>query len=340
MVGPPIDPMLAKNVARLPADDGRAGSVVFEPKWDGFRCIAFHDAQGRVELQSRQRRLMTRQFPDIARLVREHTSPGTILDGELIIWASGRLDFGLLQRRNAAGPRRILDAVAEFPAHYMVFDVLQIPPDLDVRARPLVDRRALLEQLLAGAPPQLPLSPQTSSIEQAREWLETWPVVGVEGLVIKDAGGAYVPGRRGWSKLRQRASAEAIIGGVTGTLTQPETLLLGRRDSGGVLRYVARTRPVTGAQRAELRGALHRVGAAGRWAAEHPWPRPLPAAWTGQWGTPEPLAYVQVEPDTIAEVEIDAAYERETASWRQPPRFLRLRTDISIFDVPLADPSP
>ena len=168
MLPPPLSPMLAKSVSRLPANDGRAGSVVFEPKWDGFRALAFHDQQGRVELQSRQHRLMTRQFPDIARLIREHTPPGTVLDGELIIWAAGQLDFGLLQRRNAAGPRRILDAVAEFPAHYVVFDVLQVPPDLDVRAKPLHERRALLEQLLAGAPPQLPLSPQTSSLEQAR----------------------------------------------------------------------------------------------------------------------------------------------------------------------------
>jgi ATP-dependent DNA ligase len=207
--------MLARNIARLPAEDGSAGGMVFEPKWDGFRCIAFHDAQGRVELQSRQRRLMTRQFPDIARLVRENAPHGTVLDGELIIWAGGRLDFGLLQRRNAAGPRRILDAVAEFPAHYVLFDVLQVPPDLDVRARPLVERRALLEQLLAGGPPQLPLSPQTSSIEQAREWLETWPAVGVEGLVIKEASGRYLSGRRGWSKLRSVGVIRAAHGSAS-----------------------------------------------------------------------------------------------------------------------------
>lgn len=148
-----------------------------------FRCLAFHHADRTVELQSRQGRAMTRQFPDIARLVRDHTSAGVVLDGELIIWAQGRLNFALLQRRNAAGAHRILDAVAEFPAHYVVFDALQVPPGLDVRARPLIERRALLEQLLAGVPPQLPLSPQTTSVEQAHEWLETWPAVGVEGLL-------------------------------------------------------------------------------------------------------------------------------------------------------------
>ena len=329
--------MLAKNVTRLPAADARPGGSLYEPKWDGFRCLAFHDVGGAVELQSRQGRSMARQFPEIVRLVREHVPAGTVLDGELIVWARGRLDFALLQRRLAAGPRKILDWVAEFPAHLVVFDVLQVPPGLDVRARPLVERRALLERLLVGAPPQLPLSPQSTSVEQAQLWLETLPAMGVEGVVIKGAAEPYRVGRRDWLKLRQRGSTEALVAGVTGTLAQPETVLLGRLDSSGVLRYVARTRPVTAAQRAELRDVLHRAGA-GRWAAPHPWPRPLPASWSVRWGTPEPLQYVQVNPDTVAEIEVDAA--TEDGNWRTPPRLLRIRTDMSPFDVPLADSPP
>jgi ATP-dependent DNA ligase len=122
--------------------------------------------------------------------------------------------------------------------------------------------------------------------------------------VIKGATEPYRAGKRGWLKLRPRRSAEAIVGGVTGTLARPETLLLGRRDTAGVLRYVGRTRPVSAMQRDELRGVLHRLGASGRWAAEPPWPRPLPASWIGQWSSQEPLAYVEVEPDAVVEVEV------------------------------------
>jgi ATP-dependent DNA ligase len=331
--------MLARSTTSLPAADACYGVCMYEPKLDGFRCIAFRSGVGdRVELQSRQGRPLAGHFPEIARLVRDHVPAGTVLDGELIIWTGGRLDFSLLQRRLTASPRKVIDWVAEHPAHLVLFDVLQVPPDLDVRPRPLLERRGLLEQLLVDAPPQLALSPQTTSVELAREWLETWPAAGVEGVLIKGAAEPYRSGRRGWLKLRQRSSTEAIIAGVTGSLAQPETLLLGRRDTGGVLRYVGRTRPVTAVQRQELRGALHRVGAAGRWAAEHPWPRPLPAGWIGQWSSPEPLRYVQVEPDTIAEVEVDAAYE--DGRWRHQTRFLRIRTDLSIFDAPLADTPP
>jgi len=99
-----------------------------------------------------------------------------------------------------------------------------------------------------------------------------------------------------------------------------------------------RTRPVSALQRGELRQVLQRHGARGRWSAAHPWPRPLPAGWIGQWSSPEPLVYVPVEPDVVAEVEVDAAYEH--GRWRHPPTFLRIRTDVSIFDVPLADPPP
>lgn len=330
--------MLARNTTSLPAADACVGGCRFEPKWDGFRCLAFRPDDGRVELQSRQGRALAGHFPEIARLVRDHVPPGTVLDGELVIWTGNRLDFSLLQRRLTVGPRKVIDWAAEHPAHLVLFDVLQVPPDRDVRPRPLRERRELLEDLLVDAPPQLTLSPQTASVELAREWLQTWPAAGVEGLVVKGADEPYRSGKRGWLKLRQRGSAEAIIGGVTGSLAQPETLLLGRRDTAGVLRYVGRTRPVSALQRGELRKVLQQHGARGRWSAEHPWPRPLPAGWIGQWSSPEPLVYVPVEPDVVAEVEVDAAYEY--GRWRHQTKLIRIRTDLSVYDVPLADPPP
>jgi ATP-dependent DNA ligase len=210
--------------------------------------------------------------------------------------------------------------------------------DFVLTAGEIAEFEARVPHCIANAPLQLALSPQTSSIEQAREWLETWPAAGVEGVVIKGAAEPYRSGKRGWLKLRQRSSTEALIGGVTGTLVQPDTLLLGRRDTAGVLRYVGRTRPITAAQRRELRGLLPRPGAGRQRAAEHPWPRPLPASWIGQWSTPAPLPYVQVEPEAIAEVEVDAAYEHRR--WRHQTRLIRVRTDLSVYDVPLADPPP
>jgi ATP-dependent DNA ligase len=145
--------------------------------------MLFVPAKRGIELQSRSGKPLEPRFPEITRLAREYLPAGSVLDGELIIWERNRLSFALLQRRLAAGARTVVDWAMKHPAHLVLFDVLQAPPDVDVRARPLRERRALLEQLLDRAPPQLALSPQTTSIEQAREWLATWPAAGVEGLL-------------------------------------------------------------------------------------------------------------------------------------------------------------
>jgi hypothetical protein len=84
---------------------------------------------------------------------------------------------------------------------------------------------------------------------------------------------------------------------------------------------------------------LHRAGG-GRWAAAHPWPRPLPASWSVRWGAPEPLQYIQVDVDAVAEIEIEIDAAAEDGRWRTPPKLLRIRTDMSVYDVPLADPPP
>jgi ATP-dependent DNA ligase len=101
------------------------------------------------------------------------------------------------------GARASLARSLEHPAHLVVFDVLHTPDEGDVRRKPLRERRLLLEGLLAGAPPQLVLCPQTTDVEQAREWLETWPsAVGVEGLVVKGLDQRYSGGKRYWGKLK------------------------------------------------------------------------------------------------------------------------------------------
>jgi ATP-dependent DNA ligase len=349
---PPIQPMLSKPVTALPAVRALAGGSCYEPKFDGFRCLLFSSPGGRVELQSRAGRPLTDRFPEIARIAREFLPPGVVLDGELIVWHQSRTSFPHLQRRMAGSARAVLAQSLAHPAHLVAFDVLHTPHEGDIRALPLRDRRVVLEQILAGAPPQLALCPQTRSADTAREWLETWPAAGVEGVMIKGSGEPYRGGRRDWAKLRHRSSTEAIIGGITGTIARPETLLLGRRDVHGAIRYVGRTGPLADPQRRELRGVL-RLRGAGRQGEPRPlWPQPLPVSWLGQFRQPaEPLRYVPVEPDVIAEVEVDTAYEpvitgppgstrSVAARWRHQPKLLRIRTDMSVYDVPLADPEP
>jgi ATP-dependent DNA ligase len=160
-----------------------------------------------------------------------------------------------------------------------------------------------------------------------------WSAAGIEGVVAKRLDGHYVGGQRGWRKLRARAGTEAVVGGVTGSVDEPETLLLGRFDVAGRLRFAGRTSALTQAQRGELGRHLTPLVPRRNGGAQHPWPQPLPAAWSGQLQGPRPLPYVQVEPVTVVEIEVDTAHEH--GRWRHPVRYRRVRPDLSVYDVPL-----
>src|SRR5690606_23946685 len=164
-------------------------------------------------------------FPEITRAVRRHFAPGVVLDGELVVWQPGRrrTSFVALQRRVTAG-RRVLQAAREHPTHYVIFDLLA-DSDGPLLHAPLARRRHRLELLLLDAPGQLVLCPQTTDPHVARDWLEGWSAAGIEGVVAKRLDGRYQPGRRGWRKLRVTSTTEAIIGGVTGTVADPQLVL-------------------------------------------------------------------------------------------------------------------
>ncbi|MFI5490399.1 ATP-dependent DNA ligase [Micromonospora echinaurantiaca] len=293
----PVAPMLAAPVDEVP----EGPELVHEPKWDGWRAIAFRDADG-VYLQSRAGRNLTTYFPDISRAVRAAIAPGAVLDGELIVLQGGRTNFAQLQRRVTAG-RDLLRLARECPAHYVLFDLLADPDGQVILDRELSQRREEQRSvpqayarvrcavLLAGAPAQLTLTPQTADMRQVADWLTHWTVAtGIEGVVNKRTTGRYEPGRRGWCKYRTRITTEAIVGGVTGSIREPDTLLLGRFDRRGTLRYTGRTHPLNPTQRAELAAILSPVRALPRRGATvHPWPQPLPPSWSGQLDQPEPL---------------------------------------------------
>jgi ATP-dependent DNA ligase len=316
---PPLTPMLAAPVATLPIGP----DLVYEPKWDGWRALAAREAD-RVRLTSRAGRDLTGYFPDIARVLGS-LPLGTTLDGELIAWAGGRTDFALLQARVTAG-RQLAAFVRRHPAHFVVFDLLRAPGGESLLDRPLFERRDRLARLLQGAPPELVLCPQTTDADEASEWLRTWGDVGVEGVMIKRRDGRYEPGRRGWHKIRAYRTVETVVGGVTGAVNDPGTLLVGRFDARGRLRYLGRTRPLNRAQRRELAGLLTP-------GTEHPWPQPLPARWAGQLNPAPPLAYTPVRPEVVVEVAVDTAYEH--GRWRHPVRHLRPRLDLTPGDLPV-----
>ncbi|GHJ52989.1 hypothetical protein Nm8I071_22960 [Nonomuraea sp. TT08I-71] len=238
-----------------------------------------------------------------------------------------------MQRRVTAC-RALLRLARECPAPYVLFDLLADADGKVILDLPQSQRRARLQQLLTDAPAQLTLTPQTADMRQVSDWLLHWTVAaGIEGVVSKRLAGRYEPGRRGWSKFRTRIVTEAIVGGVTGSIRNPETVLLGRLDRRGRLRYTGRSHPLTTGQATELAALLTPPRLPRPSTVAHPWPQPLPASWSGQLDRPEPLPYVQVNPVVVAEIDADVAFEHQR--WRHRVRYARTRPDTSIYDVPL-----
>ncbi|MDP9394033.1 MAG: ATP-dependent DNA ligase, partial [Actinomycetota bacterium] len=159
-VMPPVSPMLAKSVKDVPE-----GDYVYEPKWDGFRCIVFRDGD-EVELGSRNERPLTRYFPELVEAAKQHLPDRCVMDGEVVIVTGESLDFeALLQRIHPAQSR--VDLLAQqTPASFVAFDLLAID-DEDLTGQPFAVRRERLEQALGSSGPPYHLTPATGDIATA-----------------------------------------------------------------------------------------------------------------------------------------------------------------------------
>ncbi|SEG85905.1 ATP-dependent DNA ligase [Actinacidiphila yanglinensis] len=315
------EPMLAVAVDSPVLPAAHAG----EPKWDGYRALLARYADGRVVIRSRRGADMTTAFPEIAAAAM--TLPEAVgLDGEVVVWADDRLAFERLQgrlNRSSAGAAKL---AAQWPAHFVAFDLLRFGAEGDLTGRHYVERRDALESLFAeqglGAP--WVLCPSTTDPAVAEGWL-SWSSVGMEGLVFKRLNQKYAPGRRGWRKYRARASTEAVVGAVSGSIASPATVLLGRLDASGALRYVGRTSVLSRETGRALAAQLTAP------SGGHPW-----TGWTfsAGWGTKEVLRVELVEPVLVGEVAADVSLDT-AGRWRHPVRWLRVRADAAPGDVPV-----
>lgn len=295
----PLDlaPMEAKLVDEVPREPGWR----FEPKWDGFRCLAFR-AGGEVALRAKSGKPLDRFFPDVVASLKALPVERFAVDGELIIEVDGRPSFEALQMRLHPAESRVRKLAAEQPAVVVLFDCL-----MDAKGRPLVEaplarRRAELEALFArfGDAPALRLSPGTEDRVQACAWLEAAGSA-LDGVVAKRLDGPYVPGERAMLKIKKIRTADCVVGGFRYAQgrRQVGSLLLGLYGEDGRLHHVGFTSTISNTERPALTKRLEALegegfsgnapGGPSRWSTER----------TGEWVPLRPELVVEVRYDQV-----------------------------------------
>jgi ATP-dependent DNA ligase len=311
-------PMEAELVGELPA----GAEWQYEPKWDGFRCLAFRDG-AKLDLMSKAGKPLARYFPDVVDGLRTIRAKRFVLDGEIVVPVDGSLSFDELLLRIHPAKSRVLTLAAAHPAAFVAFDLL-----VDARGRSLVDatldeRRAALEAFVereVGDETGLLLSPVTTRMATVKRWFRSVGG-GLDGVVAKRRDLPYLSGERtGMQKMKTMRTADCVVGGFRYASKGPKvvgSLLLGLYDDEGRLHHVGFTSNIARDEKAALTTRLEKLvkapgftgkspGGPSRWSTER----------TGDW---EPLA-----PKLVVEVQFD---HFSGGRFRHGTSFLRWRPD-------------
>ncbi|HLI45372.1 MAG TPA: ATP-dependent DNA ligase [Acidimicrobiales bacterium] len=324
-VRPPVAPMLAKASATLPEGEG----LVYEPKWDGFRCIVFRDGD-EVELGSRNERPLTRYFPELVAECRAHLPARCVVDGEVVIAGPDGLDFEALLARIHPAQSRIDRLAAETPASFVAFDLLALG-DEDLRGAPFAERRRLLESALGGLGGAVHLTPATRDVAVARDWFSRFEGAGLDGVVVKQEGLAYLEDKRVMTKVKHERRADCVVAGFRWHASggRVGSLLLGLYDASGHLQHVGVTASFTDRRRLELVEELapYRTG-----VEDHPWAAQRPAGEApsrrpgaqSRWNQGKDLSFEPLRPELVCEVSYD---HLQGDRFRHATTFRRWRPD-------------
>ncbi|MEA2518234.1 MAG: hypothetical protein QOF49_314 [Chloroflexota bacterium] len=344
-VAPPIAPMLARLTREIPI-----GSYTYEPKWDGFRCLAFVD-HGTVDLRSRHDRPLARYFPEIVEAferVRGEASDGDsgtfVLDGEIVLVASpmgvppdvehappSEPDFARLMSRLHPAASRVALLRREMPAQYVAFDILAHGGD-DLRSRPFAERRAVLERRIDHRDESVVVTPATRDLDAARSWLDS-PGQNVDGVVAKDDELRYLAGKRAMIKVKRQRTADCVVAGVRPTADGAvSSLLLGLYDDAGELRHVGVVTQLARAERIRLLDDLRPLIVN---LQAHPWrngfligasPLGRLKGSASRWMPGMELDWLPLRPELVVEVGFDQV---DGDRFRHPAQLLRWRPDRS-----------
>ena len=343
-VMPPIKPMLAKPLSKLPT-----GDVSYEPKWDGYRCIVFRDGE-EIVMGSRNERPLNRYFPEMIEPFREHLPQRCVVDGELIVSIDGSLDFDALGQRIHPAESRVNMLAEETPADFVAFDILALGDESFVD-RPFSERRAALESIAPGFGGRVHLAPATNDPEQAMVWFEEFEGAGLDGLIIKPIDDPYVFDKRVQFKLKHVRTADCVVAGyrIHKSGDGVGSLILGLWSPDHKLWHVGVAASFTAKKRTELLAEVQPLELDD--IADHPWSEWMdaeanadgsmpgaPNRWSGASGRDH--SWIPLRPERVIEVQ----YTWSTAGrFRGTTKMLRWRPDRdpeSCSTEQLSEPEP
>ena len=318
--------MLAKLADQLPV-----GDYLYEPKWDGFRAIAFR-GQDDLYLQSRDSRPLDRYFPELHDALLARLPKNCVVDGEIVIATAHGLDFDALQLRLHPAASRVTKLAKETPSSFVAFDVLEIA-GRDLMAEPQAARRRALEKLLDGVTPPVHVTPVTRDRAVALDWLTRFEGAGLDGVIAKPESATYQPGKRAMIKIKHARTAECVVAGFRWHKTGKDvvgSLLLGLYDDNGMLQHVGVTSSFTMAVRKELAKELEPLRKNAM--DEHPWREWAGAAGESsrmpgaqsRWSAGKDLSWEPLRIERVCEVKYD---HMQGDRFRHAAIFLRWRPD-------------
>ena len=309
-------PMEAQPAAELPAGH----EWHYEPKWDGFRCLAFRDGD-KVELQSKSQKPLTRYFPELVAELKSLAAKRFVLDGEIVIPVDGKLSFDDLLMRIHPAESRVRKLSEATPCVFIVFDLLVDEHGKSLTALPLRERRNKLESFAKKYFKKnglLRMSPMTPDVALARKWFHMG--VGLDGIVAKREDLPYQSGERtGMQKIKKQRTADCVIGGFR-YLEKKKligSLLLGLYNKGGLLDHVGFTSSIRSEDRPELTKKMEKIVEPPGFTGKAP-------GGLSRWSTKHSMEWQPVEPKLVAEVQFD---HFTGGRFRHGTKFLRWRPE-------------
>jgi len=305
-------PMEARSESTLPTGPG----WWFEPKWDGFRCLAFKDGN-QVTLTAKSGKPLGRYFPEVVEHIAGLKAERFLVDGELLIQTPQGFSFEALQLRLHPAESRIRRLARDTPARLVLFDMLLTPKGEDLRGQPLSKRRKALESFHGRyGDAALDLTPGTADRAVAQQWLDEGLL---EGIVAKRWDGPYVAGERAMVKVKRLRTADCVVGGFRYGQNSKlvGSLLLGLYDAGGRLNHVGFTSSIAAADKPELTKRLEALRGGPGFTGEAP-------GGPSRWSTERSAEWVPLKPEMVVEVAFDHV---SGGRFRHGTKLVRFRPD-------------